>query len=166
MKVATFDPLSLSIIAPAIRAQALGLPYPLRVGTRADQILAGCTLAPRAADLLARCPAIAQMLARLHPAAILDEHQDANRSQHAIAMALRDAGSIVRAFADPMQRIFVSEAEFPWAELVVDADLTDELTQPHRWAHDLELGRWILDARARLAAGGRIDLRTFHLPFE
>ncbi len=157
VKVATFDSLSLSIIAPY--AQALGLPYPLRVGTRADQILAE-TLAPRAADLLARCPAVAQMLARLHPAAILDEHQDANRSQHAIAMALRDAGSIVRAFADPMQRIFVSEAEFPWVELVVDADLTDELTQPHRWAHDLELGQWILDARARLAAGGRIDLRT------
>ena len=75
-------------------------------------------------------------------------------------MALRDAGAIVRAFADPMQRIFVSEVEFPWAQLV-DANLTDELTDPHRWAHDLELGRWILDARARLAAAnGFIDLRT------
>lgn len=157
VKVATFDSLSLSIIAPY--AQALGLPYPLRVGTRVDQILPD-DLALRAADLLARCPTIAQMLARLHPVVILDEHQDASRSQHAIALALRDAGAIVRAFADPMQRIFVSEAEFPWAHLVADADFTDELTHPHRWTHDVELGRWILDARARLAAGGSIDLRT------
>lgn len=155
IRVTTFDSLSLGLIRPY--ARALGLQFPIRVGEGPDRV-SPAALSAKAAELIERCSSIATMLAQLYPTIILDEHQDASRDQHAIAIALRKAGAIIRAFGDPMQRIFVNEGEFPWSDIQRDADLIDVLSYPHRWKHDLALGAWILESRQRLSAGKPIDL--------
>lgn len=101
------------------------------------------------------------MLAQLHPFVVLDEHQDANRSQHTIAMLLRRSGAYVRGFADPMQQIFEDGEEGrEWEDVRADADVFEELTEPFRWNDDLALGSWILDARRRLACGEPLVMAT------
>jgi superfamily I DNA/RNA helicase len=157
IRVSTFDSLSLGLIRPY--ALALGLQYPVRIGEGGTRV-SPATLSLKAAEVLARCPSIADMLVQLYPTIILDEHQDASREQHAIAMRLREAGAKVRAFGDQMQRIFISEGEFPWNEIRGDADHVDALSHPHRWKSDLALGNWILQCRERLLAAEPIDMAT------
>lgn len=120
-------------------------------------------LAVRAASLIERFPAIAASLAERYPVVICDEHQDSTVERHAIVMALRQQGSRLRIFADPMQQVFAYSGGHPaldWASLTEQADAFEELDLPHRWTKGCPLlGRWILDARDALKSGGKIELR-------
>ncbi|MEY9142040.1 ATP-binding domain-containing protein [Bradyrhizobium elkanii] len=125
-----------------------------------------------AAGLLKRRPFIADMLARRYPMVICDEHQDASDEQHAVIESLRGAGAKVRAFFDPMQRIYGAGAtdaqgqadDSRLAALRAAADVAESLDVPHRWKGGCEeLGNWILENRTRLAAGGKLRL-TGKLP--
>jgi DNA helicase-2/ATP-dependent DNA helicase PcrA len=120
-----------------------------------------------AAGLVRRRPFIADMLARRYPMVICDEHQDASPEQHAVVEALLGAGAKVRAFFDPMQRIYGSGAttaqgqadDERLAAFKATADVSESLDVPHRWSGGGEdLGAWILENRARLAAGGKLRL--------
>lgn len=124
------------------------------------------------AGLLKRKPFIADMLARRYPMVICDEHQDASAEQHAVIDSLRKAGAKIRAFFDPMQRIYGARAKEAQRQadenrLVVfraTADISESLDVPHRWkGGGEELGSWILESRARLAAGRKLRL-TGKLP--
>lgn len=103
VRISTFDSLSLGIVRPY--AQALGLSHPIRVGDGQNRVSPG-ELSLKAHELLDRCPHITTMIVHLHPIVVLDEHQDATTDKHAIAMIVRRAGAHIRAFGDPMQRIF------------------------------------------------------------
>jgi hypothetical protein len=125
-----------------------------------------------AAGLLKRRPFIADMLARRYPMVICDEHQDANAEQHAVIESLNVAGSRVRAFFDPMQRIYGAGAteaqgiadDNRLAAFRAAADIAESLNVPHRWkGGGEELGAWIMENRGRLAAGGKLRL-TGKLP--
>lgn len=125
-----------------------------------------------AAGLLKRRPFIADMLARRYPMVVCDEHQDASAEQHAVIESLHDAGARVRAFFDPMQRIYGAGAteaqgqadDSRLAAFRAAADVAESLDVPHRWTGGgEELGGWILESRASLAAGGRLRL-TGKLP--
>jgi len=125
-----------------------------------------------AAGLLKRRPFIADMLARRYPMVICDEHQDASAEQHAVIASLHSAGAKVRAFFDPMQRIYgagATEAQGQaddgrLAAFRATADVAESLDVPHRWkGGGEELGDWILENRTRLAGGGKLRL-TGKLP--
>jgi hypothetical protein len=120
-------------------------------------------LAVRAASLIERFPAIAATLAKRYPVIICDEHQDSTCERHAIVMALRQHGSRLRIFADPMQQVFAYSGGQPaldWTSLTEHADAFEELDVPHRWINGCQLlGRWILNAREALKTGGAIELR-------
>ncbi|UWU14075.1 ATP-binding domain-containing protein [Rhizobium sullae] len=120
-----------------------------------------------AAGLLKRRPFIADMLARRYPMVICDEHQDASPEQHAVIEALHGAGARVRAFFDPMQRIYGAGANAVQSQADDDrlaafqsvADISESLDVPHRWRGGGEdLGDWILENRTRLAGGGKLRL--------
>lgn len=120
-----------------------------------------------AASLLRRRPFIADMLARRYPMVICDEHQDASAEQHAVVEALHGAGAKVRAFFDPMQRIYGAGAttaqgqadDERLAAFQAAADVSESLDVPHRWRGGGEdLGAWVLENRTRLAAGGKLRL--------
>ena len=124
-------------------------------------------LALKVATLLNRYPMIASAIAQRHPVIICDEHQDSSTAQHAIVMALLGQGAMVRIFADPMQKIFKDNSPVgslqscDWSQLTRQAEAFEQLDIPHRWASGCsDLGRWTLDARAALKAGGKIDLRS------
>jgi DNA helicase-2/ATP-dependent DNA helicase PcrA len=109
---------------------------------------------------------VARAIAQRHPILICDEHQDCNEHQHAIALALMDAGALMRVFADPMQSIYngsrkaAEAAVRRWLDLKSKADIFEELDTPHRWAGDAKLlGEWILEAREHLRDGKQVDLR-------
>jgi len=125
-----------------------------------------------AAGLLKRRPFIADMLARRYPMVVCDEHQDASAEQHAVIESLHGAGARVRAFFDPMQRIYGAGAteaqghadDSRLAAFRAAADVAESLDFPHRWTGGgEELGRWILEGRTTLAAGGKLRL-TGKLP--
>ncbi len=149
VKITTLDALSLQLISPY--AEAFNLPVPIRPGDGSGRV-PYARLSLHAAELLRRCPIVACMLAAMYPIIILDEHQDASENQHAIAMALRSAGSLVRAFGDPMQAIF-GEDTISWDDVCSDADQCAELAIAHRWRDDPALGEWILRARESLKRG-------------
>ena len=120
-----------------------------------------------AAGLLKRRPFIAEMLARRYPMVICDEHQDASAEQHAVVVALHGAGARIRAFGDPMQRIYGAGTTTAQGQADDDrraafqaaADLSEPLDVPHRWRGGGEdLGAWILENRTILAAGGKLRL--------
>lgn len=129
-------------------------------------------LAERAARLVSSSPMVAQALARRYPIVICDEHQDASADQHTIVMAMHNAGSALRVFADPMQHIGkvspsvrIADAR-RWKDLIAQAEKYDELDYPHRWEKlgHKKLGQWVLNAREALKAGGKIDLRSGRPP--
>jgi hypothetical protein len=120
------------------------------------------------AGLLKRRPFIADMLARRYPMVVCDEHQDASAEQHAVIECLHGAGARVRAFFDPMQRIYGAGAtaalgqadDNRLAAFRAAADIAESLDVPHRWeGGGEELGKWILESRTSLAAGGKLRLK-------
>ncbi|GEP53953.1 UvrD-helicase domain-containing protein [Reyranella soli] len=115
-------------------------------------------IAQKCADLLTRHPMIGRALVCRYPVVICDEHQDCTPHQHAILMALHRGGAKLRIFGDPLQRIFSGtspkvarvDAE-RWESLKAEGKHAT-LEVPHRWKQggSLELGEWILQARAAL----------------
>jgi hypothetical protein len=148
--------------------QSLGLPIDTATWARSRKN-GYSELAAKVARLLRASPIVAQALAQRYPIIICDEHQDASADQHSVAIACHDAGSQVRIFGDPMQRIFGSKPSeiaadnLRWESLKKEAQAFEELDKPHRWKESRELGQWILEARLSLRSGGQINLRS-HLP--
>lgn len=128
-------------------------------------------LAAMAARLITSKPMIAHALAERYPVIIGDEHQDTSESQHAIILALHEAGAQLRLFGDPMQQIYRSrgqdgfeQARSRW-EVLKKRGAFAELEYPHRWdGASPDLGAWVLRARESLRRGHPIDLAG-ELPF-
>lgn len=122
-------------------------------------------LASRVADLLAHRPMISAALANRYPVVIGDEHQDSSPDQDAVMMSLQLAGSQLRVFGDPMQRIYGSTSvaravadRVRWEEMK-SAGAHMKLENPHRWSDGSPpLGEWILRARQALQDDSPIDL--------
>lgn len=145
--------------------KGLGLPPDTSAWVRARGKDGHAELAVKVSALLKRHPMIAASLARRHPVVICDEYQDSSGDQHAIVMAILQQGARVRAFADPMQRIFRDkhvEGACPpcnWDELRNAAQSYEVLDVAHRWKDGSPgLGEWTLAARKTLSDGGVIDL--------
>lgn len=160
-----------SLIGQIAGAYHLGLGLPADIPAWIRRTKKGhALLAGKVAQLLDRHPMVAAALAVRYPTVICDEHQDCSGDQHALIMALRQQGSQIRVFGDPMQHIYREDqgaAVSPpcnWEALTKQADIGGSLDTPHRWISGCsELGRWTLDARRALKAGERIDL-TRDLP--
>jgi hypothetical protein len=157
-----------SLISQIASAYHISLGLPADVGAWARNREEGyAELAAKVARLLHVSPMIARSFAKRYPVVICDEHQDASADQHAVAMACHEGGASVRIFGDPMQRIYggkkktlIEKDNRRWEGLKQEADVFDELDEPHRWAGGSEpLGRWILAARTALRTGGQVDLR-------
>ncbi|MEW8030275.1 MAG: ATP-dependent helicase [Candidatus Thiodiazotropha sp.] len=122
-------------------------------------------LASRVAALLDHKPMISKALADRYPIVIGDEHQDSSPHQDAVMMSLNRAGSRLRIFGDPMQRIYggsnraAADADRQRWEDMKTAGAYMELEYPHRWRDGSPaLGQWILHARQTLRDGNPIDL--------
>ena len=123
-------------------------------------------LADKAAVLLNHQPSIASSLARRYPIIICDEHQDCTLSQHEVVLALHNAGSRLRIFGDPLQRIYGARTDAAiahdwdrWDRLKASGE-SDLLSVPHRWNRDgdAQLGAWVQRARLCLQQNRPIDL--------
>lgn len=155
-----------SLIGQIAGAYHLGLDLPADIPAWTRRTKKGhALLAGKVAQLLDRHPMVAAALAARYPTIICDEHQDCSGDQHALVMALRQQGSQIRIFGDPMQHIYKEDqgaAVSPpcdWEALARQADVDAALATPHRWNSGCtDLGRWTLDARRALKAGERIDL--------
>jgi len=164
VEVRTID----SLIAQIAGAYHAGLRLPADVAdwVRREGRDGHARLASNVAKLVERHPMIAASLAQRYPIVICDEHQDCSGDQHAICMAIAEQGARLRIFGDPMQRIFKdgrpSDATpLDWNQLSRQADEVEELDHPHRWNSGCpDLGRWSLQAREALRAGGKVDLRV------
>ncbi|MCC6889088.1 MAG: UvrD-helicase domain-containing protein [Hyphomicrobiales bacterium] len=155
-----------SLIAQVASAYHLGLGLPRDAAAWARKNDGYDQLAAKVAVLLNKSPMVAHAIAERYPILICDEHQDCNEHQHAVALALMDAGASLRVFADPMQSIYNSgrktaeAAAHRWLDLKSKADIFEELDTPHRWDGAAKpLGEWILEARERLRDGKQVDLR-------
>lgn len=159
---ATLDAFALQLAAPY--ATNLGLQVPLRVA-HPDGV-AFKDLARAAARLLRKAPRVAAAIAGHYPVVILDEHQDARLVQHEMARLLADASTNphparLRIFGDPCQAIYGfedDEAMADWHDIVGDADFAGEMTTPHRWKANPQLGRWMLTARRALFSNRPLPL--------
>lgn len=93
---------------------------------------------------------------------LIDEYQDCDPGQHALAMALsRIVPTVV--FGDPMQGIFeFANARLRWeADVYPTFPLALQLHEPRRWANkNPALGAWIAETREKLIRGEAIDLAT------
>lgn len=95
---------------------------------------------------------------------IVDEYQDCSQRQHGIVY---HAGNTLRTvlLGDSMQAIFGFGDPLPdWnAEVCQHFPVVGQLRTPHRWIRVGEegFGRWLLDIRQVLEAGGNIDLGGF-----
>ena len=164
VEIRTIDGL-IGEIASAYHAK-LDLPLDVAIWARSNAD-GYSKVARKIAHLFERKPIIAKTLAQRYPVIICDEHQDATADQECIVLAIHKAGAHLRIFADPMQKIFGGRiaAEIAaeirrWTDLKKLADKFEELDTPHRWTEaNPELGTWILEARATLRDGGKIDLR-------
>lgn len=156
-----------SLIVQIASAYHRSLTLPAEVSTWARHHPEGGyeKLADRVARLLSCHPMVCEALVRRYPIVIGDEHQDSNAGQHALIMALQEAGARTRIFGDPMQGLYPERAKSAaaagrarWDELK-EAGAYDELSHPYRWDDGSpELGCWVLKARAALIAGRPIDL--------
>ena len=168
VEIRTIDSL-ITAIATAYH-KSLGLPPDPAAWARHQLADGFDSLASSVAAIMATQPMIAAALSERYPVVIADEHQDSSSTQHAIIMALRNAGSQLRLFSDPMQNIYSnwSDAErlndrVRWNRLKTTA-ACDELGTPHRWATGSpQLGQWVLRARESLKQRQPVDLRG-HLP--
>lgn len=165
VEICTID----GLIGQIAGAYHLSLGLPSDVGAWARGRKDGyAEVANKVASLLAAAPMVGFSLADRYPVVICDEHQDASAAQHEIIMAFHTAGSHLRIFADPMQRVFGGKSpaailadDQRWRDLKAAADRYEQLDEPHRWADGSpSLGRWILRVRSTLRDGGKIDLRN------
>ncbi len=151
--------------------QSLGLPQEISAWAWRDQGAGFAIIAERVARLLNRYPMIAGALSRRYPVVICDEHQDTSADQHSIVMSLHSAGSRLRVFGDPMQRIYgeksaaaIAADRARWDQLLARG-IFDSLDHPHRWEEDCrDLGVWVLAAREKLMGGQPIDLSKPYPP--
>lgn len=158
VRTMTLDAFAVEILSAY--ARSLHLPYPLKPGTSGG--VPFNDLAAKMVELLDRAPSVAGWLASHYPVIVLDEHQDARSEQHALALNLRDAGSRLRIFGDPMQAIyeFGDNELVDWNSVVEAADVSVTLDDPWRWRGNPDLGKWILEAREALRGGGTLPLDT------
>jgi len=163
VEIRTID--SLIVQIAAAYHKSLGLPADPSAWARRQGEDGYAALAARVAKLMQHHAFIAAALAERFRIVIADEHQDASADQHAIVMALRNAGAKLRIFGDPMQNIYArgraaDAALARWEALKTDAAFA-ELCTPHRWRDGTPaLGTWILDAREALKHGQPIDLMS------
>jgi superfamily I DNA/RNA helicase len=104
-------------------------------------------------------PAIRQVVEASYDRILIDEYQDCNGHQHALASELSGIVPTL-IFGDPMQGIFeFAGATLSWeGEIHQRFPLVGELRTPHRWRDkNPALGEWIADARGRLIRGERVD---------
>lgn len=124
-----------------------------RDGAEWDQLYRGTVEALRVG-------AIREVVAASYDRILVDEYQDCNALQHALAIEL---STIVPTliFGDPMQGIFeFAGATLSWAdEIHHQFPFEGTLEVPHRWrTTNQELGKWIAETREKLLRGERIDL--------
>lgn len=106
--------------------------------------------------------AVRQVVEASYDRILIDEYQDCNAAQHALACALSHIAPTL-VFGDPMQGIFeFAGATLSWGgEIHRHFPLIGELETPHRWKHsNPALGEWIMDARSRLIRGERVEFET------
>lgn len=128
-------------------------------------------MAAKVAAFLRHQPMVARALARRYPCIICDEYQDSSVDQHAVVMALLSAGTVVRIFGDPMQRIYGAKSDKAaredrtrW-ETLKALGVSGKLMIPHRWQDGCpRLGQWIVRARENLERGTPIDLTDDDIP--
>lgn len=124
-----------------------------RDGAEWDQLYRGTVEALRVG-------AIREVVAASYDRILVDEYQDCNALQHALATEL---STIVPTliFGDPMQGIFeFAGATLSWPdEIHPQFPLEGTLEVPHRWQNtNPDLGKWITETREKLLHGERIDL--------
>jgi hypothetical protein len=124
-----------------------------RDGAEWDQLYRGTVEALRVG-------AIREVVAASYDRILVDEYQDCNALQHALATEL---STIVPTliFGDPMQGIFeFAGATLSWPdEIHPQFPLEGTLEVPHRWQDtNPDLGKWIAETREKLLRGERIDL--------
>lgn len=160
--VETCDSFCLKVIGAY--ARPLGLPAPIESHLgRTNNSVCFRALSEKAAELFRRAPTVARTVASHYPVIVLDEHQDASIDQHeTVDLLRRIGGARLRVFGDPMQAIHPPAdvgSYVDWNQLWAEADVTDSLEKPHRWADAPELGEWIMASRAALKAGHALRLR-------
>jgi AAA domain/UvrD-like helicase C-terminal domain len=135
---------------PGVAKPPEGMP---RNGHEWDQLYRGTILA-------LRVQAVRDVVVASYDKILIDEYQDCNLLQHALAVALSEIVPTL-IFGDPMQGIF----EFAGATLNWDGQIHDSfpfagsLDKPYRWqGKNPELGAWIAQTREKLMAGEPIDL--------
>lgn len=143
--------------------------FPMRSGVReaALELRSAATDYPeirRAAARLVAGGDISDLIQATYSRVWVDEYQDCGELQHAMVRALSAIVPTV-VLGDPLQAIFGFGADrLPsWSDVVCrDFPVIEELNVPWRWnlAGAPELGQWLLDIRAPLGAGGRVDLAT------
>lgn len=124
-----------------------------RDGAEWDQLYRGTVVALRVG-------AIREVVSASYDRILVDEYQDCNALQHALATEL---STIVPTliFGDPMQGIFeFAGATLNWPdEIHPQFPLEGTLEEPHRWQNtNPDLGKWIAQTREKLLRGERIDL--------
>ena len=93
---------------------------------------------------------------------IVDEYQDCGAAQHAVVCALAELLPTC-VLGDPLQAVFGFRGQpvVDWnSDVGSQFPFSGELDTPWRWANAGEeaFGRWLLECRATLLAGGTIDL--------
>lgn len=124
-----------------------------RDGAEWDQLYRGTVEALRVG-------AIREVVAASYDRILVDEYQDCNALQHALATEL---STIVPTliFGDPMQGIFeFAGATLNWTdEIHPQFPFAGTLEVPHRWGNtNPDLGVWIAETREKLLRGKQIDL--------
>lgn len=107
-----------------------------------------------------RVGAIREVVAASYDRILVDEYQDCNALQHAVATELSTIVPTL-VFGDPMQGIFeFAGATLNWPmEIHPHFPLEGTLEIPHRWQNtNPDLGAWIAETRVKLLRGERIDL--------